>query len=186
MRGSTVALVLLAACSGPTKPEKIRWLASPHFNEREPGTSIDAIVVHTTEGTYDQAIRWFQNPESEVSAHYVISPTGEITQMVPLEKRAWHATYYNTRSIGIEVAGHAAQPDTWTPANLEALTALTAWLCDRYRVPVVHPTQKAGSKEEPLNVAGIVAHGQIQPWNRTDPGPHFPWERFINDVRDRQ
>jgi hypothetical protein len=173
---------VVAGCGSPPRPAGILWVSSPNFNEREAGTALDAIVIHTTEGSYEGAIEHFADRASRVSAHYVIGPSGEITQMVQLGKRAWHATYYNSRSIGIEMAGHAARPETWTPANLDALTRLTAWLCDTYDIPPVHPTAVARSRSDRLDVAGIVGHSQVQPWEKSDPGPHFPWGRFIRDV----
>jgi N-acetyl-anhydromuramyl-L-alanine amidase AmpD len=184
VRALAASAVLIAGSACASVPRD-RFIASPNFGERKPGAKIDAIVIHTTEGTYEGAIRWFLRRESEVSAHFVVSPDGEITQMVPLEKRAWHATYYNDRSIGIEMAGWAHRPETWNERNLAALERLVAWLCRRYRIPPVHPQNVAKSREEPLDVAGIVGHGQIQPWNRSDPGPHFPWDRFVRRVRER-
>jgi hypothetical protein len=29
----------------------------------------------------------------------------------------------------------------------------------------------------------IVGHGQLQPQNRTDPGPHWPWARYLHRVQ---
>ena len=199
LRINALAVLLLGgACAGrrpekppqpasarPSRPGAILWEISPNFGRRPEGGRIDAIVIHTTEGGYRQAIEWFKTARSEVSAHFVIGPDGEITQMAALSRRAWHATYYNDRSIGIEVAGHAGRSDTWTPENLEALTALTAWLCVTFDIPVIHPTAVAESKQRPLDVPGIVGHAQVQPWNRRDPGPYFPWSRFVADVRRR-
>lgn len=181
-----VLLLLAAGCaSAPEKPRGVLWAPSPNFNDRDPSVKIDAIVIHTTEGSVEEAIAWFQNPESQVSAHFVIAPDGRVTQMVPLAKRAWHATYYNHRSIGIEVAGHADRASTWTPRNFKALVGLTAWLCHAYDIPAVHPAGAARSKEEGLDVPGLVAHAQVQPWNRSDPGPHFAWPLFVGEVRRR-
>ena len=62
-----------------------RW--SPNFDER--ALPISMIVLHYTgmkSGT--EAIDWLANPESSVSAHYVVSEDGQITQMVPEDKRA--------------------------------------------------------------------------------------------------
>jgi hypothetical protein len=48
----------------------------------------------------------------------------------------------------------------------------------------VHPGGDAHDyPNDQLNVSGIVAHGQVQPWNRIDPGPYFPWTQFISDVK---
>src|SRR4051812_40180214 len=85
--------------SGPAAPA-VTWIPSPNFNSRN-GTTIDAIVIHTTEISFDATIKEFQDPAAELSAHYVVNSDGAITQMVDTANRAWHATYYNSRSIGI-------------------------------------------------------------------------------------
>ena len=164
---------------------RTNWNPSPYYSSRN-GRAIDSIVIHTTEGTYSSAISRFKNNPDEVSAHFVISSSGEVTQMVALANRAHHATYYNGRSVGIEMAGVASDPDTWNAANIAALENLVAWLVDTYNIEVVHAAGDAYAYPgDEYNAAGIVAHSQIQPWNRTDPGPHFPWASFIANVQSK-
>lgn len=183
-----VAAVLLwtsiAASAQVSKPTVI-WSASPNYTSstRESSYDIDAVVIHTTEGTYSGAVSWFKSSASGVSAHYVISSTGEITQMVADDDIAWHATYYNKRSIGIECAGYAGKASTWTPALLDSLEKLVAWLCVAYDVPVVHPSGNAYDEpDDTYRKAGVLAHSQVQPWNKSDPGAYFPWVSFMADV----
>ncbi len=184
------------------------WVASSHFRPgpRRVG-DVDAIVIHTTEGRFDRTltfaenqannyrnvIRYFQRNDREVSAHFVVGPDGGITQMVAEEDICHAQTYYNARSIGIECAGWADSEDTWTPELLDSLVELVAYLAVKWRVPVERPEGDANHGPHSLdtpegkrfNGRGIVSHGQIQPWNRTDPGPHFPWEAFLSRVRQR-
>src|SRR4051812_17010451 len=127
--------------SGPAAPA-VTWLASPNFNSRG-STTVDAIVIHTTEGSYQSAVNRFLTPSEQVSAHYIVDTNGAITQMVDTANRAWHATYYNSRSIGIENVGFAGQASTWNSQNLPALEHLVAYLAYTYKVPVVHPTDTA-------------------------------------------
>jgi N-acetylmuramoyl-L-alanine amidase len=63
---------------------------SPNFDER--AAPISMIVLHYT-GMQDaaSAIAWLANPESKVSAHYVVTEDGQVIRMVPEDKRAWHA-----------------------------------------------------------------------------------------------
>ena len=107
----TIALFLFQ--SGISEPENITWVPSPNCTDRPAGQVIDAIVIHTTDGSTSAAgtISWFQNPNSNVSGHYIIDHEGDFFQMVALNKRAWHATYYNGRSIGIEIAGKSDDPE---------------------------------------------------------------------------
>ncbi|MBX3473094.1 MAG: N-acetylmuramoyl-L-alanine amidase [Planctomycetes bacterium] len=180
-------LVAGACClfGQPTQPTII-WDPSPNYNSRG-GVTIDSIVIHTTEGSYSGAVSWLKNPSSGASAHYVIKENGtEIKQLVADSNRAWHATYYNSRSIGIECAGYAGQASTWTQGILPALYDLVAWLCYTHGVAAVHPPGQATSQsQQDFNSPGLVGHYQVQPWNRTDPGPHFDWNALVTEVNNR-
>ena len=61
---------------------------SPNKSSRN-GSVPDVIVNHITEGSYEGSISWLCNPKSKVSAHFVISKSGEITQLVDLKDMAW-------------------------------------------------------------------------------------------------
>ncbi len=172
----------LLLSAGPAEPP-VTWIPSPNFNSRN-GTKIDAIVIHTTEESYAATVSEFQDPATELSAHFVNNTDGTITEMVDPANRAWHATYYNNRAIGIENVGYAGQASTWNSKNIASLEKLVAYLAYTYNIPVVHPTDNADDyPSDTLNEPGIVAHAQVQPWDRTDPGPYFPWTRFITDVQ---
>lgn len=180
---------LLALCgvlhAQPAQPTII-WDPSPNYNSRS-GTTIDSIVIHTTEGGYSGAVSWLKNPSSGASAHYVIKENGtEIKQLVADSNRAWHATYYNSRSIGIECAGFAGQASTWTQGILPALYDLVAWLCYTHGIAAVHPPGQATSQtQQDFNSVGLVGHYQIQPWNRSDPGAFFDWNALVTEVNAR-
>ncbi|MEM6333476.1 MAG: N-acetylmuramoyl-L-alanine amidase [Planctomycetota bacterium] len=169
---------------GPLDKPDVTWLPSPNFSSRNAGVAVDSIVMHTTEGGTSGTLAWLQNPVSQVSAHYVISPGGTIYEMVDITDKAWHATYYNSRSIGIEMVGFANQPSTWNDDNLAALTELLAWLYQTYpTVPLEQPTGNAYDyPNDTYNEPGLVAHAQVQPWNKSDPGPYFPWDDVLADV----
>lgn len=166
------------------------WHPSPNFNSRPVNQVIDAIVIHTLEDDYIGGRNTLTNPTNEKSAHYVISETGEISQLVSLDKRAWHANYFNDRSIGIEMAGFAGQANTWNPQNLGALENLVAYLVQKYGIPINHPAGSATNHPPNYyyNQPGLVAHAQIQDGSndfefRSDPGPHFPWATFVQNVQ---
>lgn len=71
------------------------------------------IVIHdTASGLKDDGdVSWLTNPKAKVSAHVVISREGNITQLVPFNRVAWHAgvsswkglKYLNSYAIGIEI-----------------------------------------------------------------------------------
>ncbi len=84
-----------------------QWIAASPANytvaDRPHDYPIDMIVIHDIEGTVASAIADFQNPAWQASAHYVVSNSGQVTQMVAEKDIAWHAGNwdYNTRAIGI-------------------------------------------------------------------------------------
>ncbi|MEE2830186.1 MAG: peptidoglycan recognition family protein, partial [Myxococcota bacterium] len=158
---------------GSGYPARSQFLAahSSNYSNRSGGTSsIDSIVIHTIEGSHPSAVSWFRNPASDVSAHYVVKRSdGAVTQMVYDEDRAWHATNYNNRSIGIEHEGHAHSSSNWTEPMLEGSARLAAWLATRYGIPVDRDH--------------FIGHSEVPGSDKSDPGSHFPWERYLTMVR---
>ncbi len=166
---------------------EVEWIYSPNFDLRSYTTvDVDAIVIHTTEVNYQGTLNIFENPESAVSAHFVIAPDGHIVQMVDTAYKAWHATYYNSRSVGIEMVGYSYSQSTWNENNLNALMDLLAWIATSYDIPIEHPLGDAYDYPgDTYDAPGLVAHGQVQPWNRSDPGPYFPWQEVLTGTQQR-
>jgi N-acetylmuramoyl-L-alanine amidase CwlA len=100
----------MSTVAAPVTLPPLHWLESPNCSDRKAGVPLDLIVVHDTEGGYTGAVSWFANSHSQVSAHIVLKEDGsEATQMVPYAKKAWHCMNFNSRSIGLEMAGFAKQ-----------------------------------------------------------------------------
>lgn len=83
------------------------YMPSPNYSERE-GVAIDTIMLHSTGGALEGALSWLRNPESKVSAHYLIARSGIVYKLVATSLAAWHAgkcrvENANKRSIGIEL-----------------------------------------------------------------------------------
>jgi N-acetylmuramoyl-L-alanine amidase len=144
---------------------------SPNYDERNAPVSM--VVLHYTEMEgADAAIERLTDPEAKVSAHYIISEAGEVTRLVPEEKRAWHAgvsywrgeTDVNTVSVGIELdhPGHAYGYREFADAQIAALVPLLAGIVARYDIPR----------------ANVVGHSDVAPQRKTDPGELFPWARI--------
>lgn len=73
-----------------------------HFkNEIKP----QVIIVHWTAGPYtsEGLYKLFSTTERGVSSHYTIDHTGDIIQMLPATRKAWHAGWINERAIGIDI-----------------------------------------------------------------------------------
>ena len=96
----------------------IPFFPSPNFSSRM-GCSVEGVVLHYTgSGSTSGTIKWFQMPESKVSAHFVLSREGKFTQMVEIDNAAWHAgasemNYKgvpkqgaNYFTLGIEISNH--------------------------------------------------------------------------------
>jgi uncharacterized protein YraI len=158
------------ASAGASRPS---WTWTPAYSGNYTASSsrtIDRIVIHTVEGSYQGCISWFRNPASNVSAHYVVSLRGDITKMLRDSDIGWHCRTWNYRAIGIENEGYAYR-NTWTDAQYDALAHLVAYLCDLHNVPI--------------DRTHIVGHVEVPGNTHTDPGPHFDWARFMRMVREK-
>jgi N-acetyl-anhydromuramyl-L-alanine amidase AmpD len=74
---------------------------SPNFWTGHSGKPVKAAVIHATGGAkgkeYPNAVSWLADPTSGVSAHFVVSQSGDITQLVSIYDSAWAngASYKN-------------------------------------------------------------------------------------------
>ncbi|MFI6858697.1 peptidoglycan-binding protein [Streptomyces sp. NPDC050421] len=146
------------------------WVpADPNNFATGRSAAIDKVVVHVTQGSYAGSISWFQDPVSEVSAHYVVrSSDGQITQMVRDSDTAYHARSANASALGIEHEGFIDDPSWFTDSMYRASAALTAYLCDRYGIP--------------KDRAHIIGHSEAPGNDHTDPGAYWDWTRYMELV----
>lgn len=108
--------------------------ASPNFSERS--APIDLITIHDCEGSYQGSVAVFlqQRGAQSVSAQLVLNDDGtEVTYMVPVTKKAWHACDFNSRSVGIEMAGFTAKG--FAASELQADALIVAWLLRKLGIP---------------------------------------------------
>ncbi len=166
-------------------------IESPHRTPAS-GRSIGVVVIHTMEiaersRAAEVCAQWFENPTSEVSAHYCVD-ADEIVQCVREEDIAWHARGGNTNSIGIELAGYAGQRalgwnDAYSRAVVERAARLTADICARHRIPL----RRLRAADLVAGRRGIAGHADVSAAFRKsdhwDPGPDFPWTRFLRLTR---
>ncbi|MEO0151071.1 MAG: N-acetylmuramoyl-L-alanine amidase [candidate division WOR-3 bacterium] len=144
---------------------------------------ISKVIVHTTEGSYNGAISWFQNPNAQASAHYVLrSSDGHSTQMVCHNDIAWHAGNwnYNTRSIGIEHEGYINQNGWYTDTVLRISARITRTLANIYGISLIHDTSAILGHSE---VPGCPSGGGGGAGCHTDPGPYWDWKYYIALVK---
>ena len=179
-----VCLLLPAAASAAPRDTIAFVPASPrnYAHVVRSASAIRMIVIHDIEGTAPGAISWFRNPRARASANYVVSRDGEVTQMVPDWRVAWHAGngYVNAHSIGIEHEGYVGIPGIYTDAEYRASAQLVAQLVAKYRIP--------------LDRAHVIGHYQVPDPNHagqfggyshhTDPGKTWNWTRYMTYVAD--
>src|SRR5690606_12173731 len=161
-------VLLLAACAqAPVRNPLAQWRPSPNHDERR----AVAIVIHATEQrSVAESLLTLSagNSGGPVSAHYLVGEDGTIYQLVEESRRAWHAgggrwgtiTDLNSASIGIELDNDGAEP--FPPAQIEALLRLLEDLCTRLGIPR----------------HAVIAHADLAPTRKRDPGIHFPWRRL--------
>lgn len=148
---------------------------SPNFDERE-NNKIDTIIIHSTHASFADSIDILCSPERKVSAHYVISLEGHIYQLVPDEKRAWHAgesywkdkTRLNNNSIGIEIVDTTNQ-DIRITHFPDIQTRSVIFLC------------KALISKHKILSCNILAHSDIAPDRKDDPGVYFDWQQLYSE-----
>jgi N-acetylmuramoyl-L-alanine amidase len=167
---------------------------SPNFDARS--RAIDLVVLHYT-GMQDGETAlarltdpapvagkypgpWHEKssapdaPLARVSAHYVVGEDGAVYRIVPEESRAWHAGAsswqgegdVNSRAIGIEIVngGHDFGLPDYPAAQIDAVIDLLREILPRHQ----------------LKPAQVIAHSDIAPDRKQDPGEKFPWKRLAD------
>ncbi|QEL12585.1 N-acetylmuramoyl-L-alanine amidase [Kushneria phosphatilytica] len=147
------------------------------FNER-----VRFLIVHYTDGNDASALRALTG--SDVSVHYLVLDhparwAGQpvVLQLLDEKQRAWHAGvsqwgdrhHLNDTSIGIEIVneGYHETPAgrVWSPFSedqIELVIRLAQDIVRRYHIDPAH----------------VLAHGDVAPGRKVDPGPFFPWRRL--------
>ena len=146
---------------------------SPNFDDRP--CPVKYLIMHYTGmETAQAALDRLSDPEAKVSAHYVLTENGEVIQMVAEGKRAWHAGIshwggeegLNSASIGIEIVngGHDFGLPDFPDVQIAKLIELSSDIIQRHNISPLH----------------LLAHSDIAPDRKQDPGEKFPWERLAN------
>ena len=124
----------------PMKPQPLNLLTLPFIEASNytpaERTKVDLLILHSTEslekaGTARNVAAWFAGETApQASAHYIIDP-GEVIRCVPDECIAWQAPGANSKGIGIELCGRAAQSEIeWADEDSMAILAHAIDLCE--------------------------------------------------------
>ncbi|MEQ1756235.1 MAG: N-acetylmuramoyl-L-alanine amidase [Micropepsaceae bacterium] len=146
---------------------------SPNFDERVGVDGPDILIMHYTGmQSCEAAVRRLTDPAARVSSHYTVDEDGTVYVHVDEAKRAWHAgvsfwrgeTDINSHSVGIEIVnpGHEFGYRAFPDAQIEAVIELSKGILSRHRIPA----------------RNVIAHSDIAPGRKEDPGELFPWSRF--------
>jgi N-acetylmuramoyl-L-alanine amidase len=149
---------------------KVTVTPSPNHGARRDGIPPDMLLLHYTGmRNAEAALQRLCDPAAEVSAHYLIHEDGEIVQMVPEMRRAWHAGAaawgrqrdINSHSIGIEIVnpGHDHGYRDFPARQIDAVVALCSDILERH---AIKPER-------------VLAHSDVAPLRKEDPGERFPW-----------
>lgn len=149
------------------------WIPSPNFGPRLGVTRPDMLILHYTDMVEaDKVLRWLCMERSQVSCHYFVDLDGRIVQMVREAERAWHAgashwqgeSDNNSRAIGIEIhnAGHERGYPDFPEPQMRAVEALC--------IDIV--------KRNAILRERVLAHSDIAPLRKIDPGEKFDWQRL--------
>jgi N-acetylmuramoyl-L-alanine amidase len=149
----------------------LRDLPSPNQDARPEGAPIDMLVLHYTgmrSGT--EALDRLRDPDAKVSSHYMVDEDGAVFRLVPERRRGFHAGIsfwrgheaLTARSIGIEIVnpGHEWGYRPFPALQMAAVCDLCLAIVARHPIP-------------PRNV---VAHSDVAPDRKQDPGELFDWE----------
>ncbi len=164
------------------------------------------LVIHYTAGTSSaSAVSWLKNPASKASAHLVIDRDGSIVQLVPFNRRAWHAgvsqwgqlSGLNHYSIGIELVNagklRKRSDGQWLTESKQLIPAAdvtvarhqnesesTGWH-EYTDVQIATVTAVGQLLNQKYGFTDVLGHDDIAPTRKIDPGPLFP----MNSVRGR-
>jgi N-acetylmuramoyl-L-alanine amidase len=148
-----------------------RVVASPNHDERK--GAIDILLLHYTGmKSGEAACARLCDPVVKVSSHYLVYEDGRVDQLVSESRRAWHAgagswqgmTDINSHAIGIEIVnpGHDFGYRDFPDLQIETVIGLCGDILARRPIPATR----------------VLAHSDIAPARKQDPGEKFPWARL--------
>lgn len=129
----------------------------------------DIVCLHTMVGSLWGTDAYFRRSGyGGTESHFGVGYDGEVLQWQDLDYRADANLDGNDHIISIETADYgtgfskwnlndASQVPAWTGAQVEAIAKLTAWLCDRFDLPIAQvPDSRRGHQ-------GVAYHRQGVP-----------------------
>lgn len=189
LSGALLALTLASCATVTPAPTPKFIIDDATYHATGQNERIQFIVLHYTAENDADSLDILTN--GNVSAHYLIPKTADdkIYQLVFDDKRAWHAgngsfagrSVLNDTAIGIEIVNEgiakefrgekgyhpAAHFVEFDDLQIQKVAFLVKHLAEKYRIK---PTQ-------------IIAHSDLAPQRKIDPGAKFPWQRLYQDYQ---
>jgi len=156
---------------------------------------LNMVVIHATELSdlaeareYGERVLYSQSGTG-ASGHYYIDRNGTIEQYVPDNRIANHTSGWNDKTLSIELinkgrypnwyhSDHQVMREPYPKVQIDALILLVKQMKSEY------PTIKYTQGHEDLDIRMVEAENDKSKMvpRKMDPGDHFPWERFLDEV----
>jgi N-acetyl-anhydromuramyl-L-alanine amidase AmpD len=180
----------------------LRWVAPRAYGKGRDGKAVRYIVIHYTAGaerstSAEDGAAYDARRTDGTSTHYFVD-SNSVVQCVRTSDRANAARAKGNRlGIQYELCGTAQTRAQWLDAaslpTLKNAARQVARDCKKYGIPVKRLSvaeTRAAWTQYPNGPKGIVGHVDCtnaypeDGGDHTDPGPAFPWDVFLDMVRD--
>lgn len=172
----------------------LKWMAPKSWTNAN-RTSVQVVVIHDTEGSEtassaEDGAAYDQRRTDGTSTHYFHDQNSTVQCVLTADQAHAARTQGNRRGIQHELCGRASQgaagwADPASEGTLRQAAKQVARDCKKWSIPA----RKLSPLEVANGVRGICGHADIthafpqDNGTHTDPGPSFPWTRFISMVQ---
>jgi hypothetical protein len=143
--------------------------------DRPAASKIQYIVIHDAEGSFDGTVKLAQQA-TYLGWHYTLrSSDGHIAQHMKTTDVGWHAGnwYVNSKSVGVEHEGFAAQGAWYTEALYRSSAKLVRYLAQRLDIPLDRAHILGHDNVPGITPAAVAG----MHW---DPGPYWDWGHYFD------